>query len=230
MRYLIKFATRGRAQKFLEGMENIYQTIKTDDYLIVVSVDEDDAEMVAMIPDINRMRNTAGYIGKPWGKVAAINRDVSLYIPWDILVNYSDDMRLASGWSEIIERNVKATWNDTDFFYHCNDGHVGERLPTMAIMGREYYERFGYIYHPAYRSVSCDAEQFYVAITLGKHKYFPEPIVEHRHPVNVRSKYDSVYKVNDQYADQDTKTYFKRMKKNFYVNNPGKVIFEEHKR
>lgn len=230
MRYLIKFATRGRASKFLQGMKNIRESIRTEDYLIVVSVDEDDNEMVAMMPDINRMHNTAGYVGKPWGKVAAINRDVSLYIPWDILVNYSDDMQLANGWSDIVERNVKATWSDTDFFYHCNDGHVGERLPTMSIMGREYYERFGYIYHPAYKSVSCDAEQFYVAITLGKHKYFPEPIVEHRHPVNVKSNYDSVYKINDQYANQDTATYFKRMKKNFYINNPGPTVFDIHKR
>lgn len=229
-RYFIKFATRGRPEKFLQGMKNIEQSTKTDDYLIVVSVDEDDKEMVAMIPEINRMKNTAGYIGKPWGKIAAINRDVSLYIPWHILVNYSDDMVLSNGWDEIVSNNVFKTWPDTDFFYHCNDGHVGERLPTMSIMGREYYERFGYIYHPAYKSVSCDAEAFYVALTLGKHKYFPEPIVEHRHPVNVRGQFDKVYSENDKHTSYDTDLYFRRMKRNFYVNNPGNVVFEQFKR
>jgi len=233
MRFLIKLASRGRPVKFMQAMTNIYETINTNDFLIIVSVDEDDSEMVSMIPDINRMKNAAGYIGKPWGKVAAINRDVSLYIPWDILVNVSDDMVFkVKGWDDIIKSNAKSVWGEsTDFFYHCNDSHVGERLPTMAIMGREYFERFGYIYHPAYRSVSCDAEQYYVALTLGKHHYFEEKIVEHIHPVNVKStKYDLTYKVNDQYADQDTATYFKRMKQNFYIHNAGKTVFDKHKR
>lgn len=233
MRLLIKLATRGRPVKFMQAMTNIYETIKTDDFLIVVSVDEDDHEMVNMIPDINRMKNAAGYIGKPWGKVAAINRDVSLYIPWDVLINFSDDQYFTvKGWDEIMKAKIESVWgHSTDYFAHFSDGHVKERLSTMSVMGREYYERFGYIYHPAYKSVSCDAEAFYVAITLGKHHYFEEQVFEHRHPVNTRAtKYDTTYRTNDIYADQDTATYFRRMKQNFYINNAGKTVFEQHKR
>lgn len=232
MRILIKFATRGRPQKFRQAMDNIRMTIGTDDYLVIVSIDNDDETMMPLLGEINTMKNTQGYAGKPNGKIAAINRDMNPYEPWDILVNLSDDMFFtANNWGLIIQREIRDVFKGSlDCFLHFSDGWVNEKLPTMSIMGREYYERFFYIYAPCYKSVSCDAEAFYVAITLDKHHYFPERIFEHRHPVNVKGNYDQTYKTNDQWQDQDTATYFKRMSKNFYVHNPGKTVFDQFKR
>jgi hypothetical protein len=230
-RLLINYATRKRKDKFLAHMHNIYTTTKTNDFKIVVKVDEDDLEMVALIPEINRMKNTAGYVVKPFGKIAAINAYIPWYEPWDILVNTSDDFEFVSGWDEVLIRRTSGVWpNTTDWFAHFSDGHVHEKLPTMNIFGREYGERFGWVYAPVYKSVSCDAENMYVAQTLGRYHYFPEVLAYHKHPVNVGKGYDDVYKTNDKYADQDTKIYFQRMKKNFCVHNPGKVIFEQFKR
>jgi hypothetical protein len=230
-RLLLNYATRKRKDKFLAHMNNIYATTRTNDFKIVVKVDEDDSDMVALIPEINRMRNTAGYIVKPFGKIAAINAYIPWYEPWDILVNTSDDFEFVPGWDEVLIHRTSGVWpRSTDWFAHFSDGHVKEKLPTMSIFGREYGERFGYVYHPSYKSVSCDAEAMYVAMTLGKYHYFPEVLAEHKHPVNVKHGYDEVYKANDKFADQDTAIYFKRMKANFYVHNPGNVCFEHHKR
>lgn len=231
MRILINYATRKRKDKFLAHMNNIYATTVSNDFKIVVKVDEDDAEMAHMLGDINKMRNTAGYIVKPFGKIAAINAYIPWYEPWDILVNTSDDFTFVKGWDEIMLHRVSGVWpRTTDWFAHFSDGHVFERLPTMSIFGREYGERFGYVYHPSYKSFSCDAEAFYVAQQLGKYHYFPEVLAEHRHPANIRCASDEVYKLNDTFMPYDTDIYFKRMKKNFYINNPGNVIFEQHKR
>lgn len=230
-RILINYATRKRKEKFLAHMNNIYATIGMDDFKIVVKVDEDDSEMVNFIPEINRMRNTAGYIVKPFGKIAAINAYVPWYEPWDILVNTSDDFEFVNGWASILIHRTSGVWpNTTDWFAHFSDGHCFEKLPTMSIFGREYGERFGYVYHPSYKSFSCDAEAMYVAQTLGRYHYFPEVLAKHNHPANIRQGFDEVYKANDKYMPYDTDIYFKRMGKNFYIHNPGKVIFEQHKR
>lgn len=233
MNILIKYATRGRKDKFYAGLHNILDTISgKHPFLIVVSLDVDDKVMMDCIDDINTYENVQAYAGPPNGKIAAINRDVEyLNFNWDLLVNFSDDQRFVfNKWDVHLIHQIKLAWpNTTDFFAHLNDGYVGERLPTMSVMGREYYERFFYIYAPCYKSVSCDAEAYYVAMMLGRHKYFQDIIFKHEHYTNIKGKPDETYRFNDKYADQDTRTYFKRLNKNFYVNNPGPTPFDQFK-
>jgi hypothetical protein len=232
MRILIKYATRGRVEKFRSAIKNIKDTIHTENYLIVVSVDADDTlmiqESITMID-----KSIVFHIGPAHGKVAAINRDINnMYENWDLLINFSDDMRfIVNGWDEIMIKRIKTIWGESlDFFAHFSDGYVFEKLPTMSIIGREYYERFYYIYPPCYKSVSCDAEAMYVSMMLGKHHYFTDGLFKHEHYVNVKgAKIDEVYKKNNTYESHDTKVYFERLNKNFYVNNPGPTPFDQFK-
>lgn len=224
MNLLIKYASRGRHAKFLQGMKNIEETISKDAiYAVCISIDADDKQMLSVKAE--QFHNAQIFIGVPDGKVAAINRDINELpkeIEWDILINYSDDMRfVVQDWDKILIDKIQSVWGDSlDFFAHFNDGYVGEKLPTMSIMGREYYERFFYIYPPCYKSVSCDAEAMFVAQMLGKWHYFPDVLFKHEHPVNVRAVYDSVYRANDTFTKQDTDTFHRRLNKFFYVNNP----------
>lgn len=225
MKFLIKYATRGRPEKFFNAIQSIYDTIGTNDFLIVVSIDSDDQSMTSptVREQLSNLKNAIVYCGSPAGKVAAINRDVEKHNDWDILVNFSDDMQfVCDGWDNLIIKKINQHWNGSlDFFAHFNDGFVGEKLPTMSVMGREYYERFFYIYPPCYNSFSCDAETMFVAMMLEKHKYFTEIICKHNHAVHTGIGYDNTYKHNDQYANADTKTFHKRLNKFFYVNNPN---------
>lgn len=229
---VIKYASRGRKAKFLQRMAEIQQRTRTKDYLIVVTIDENDAEMVAIIDYINSLPNTAGYIIKPFGKIAAINAYIPWHKSWDVLVNYSDDFDFVDGWDEIMMQRIKSVWpNTTDYCAHFSDGFVFERLVTMSVLGREYVERFGWIYPPMYKSVSCDAEQFYVSQMLGKYHYFDKVIAFHEHPVNKKGvAYDQTYRDNDKFADADTALYFKRMRQNFYLTGVDTSIIEKHKR
>ena len=56
---------------------------------------------------------------------------------------------------------------DTDGVLWFFDGWRKD-LNTLCIIGRKYYERFGYIYHPDYKSFWCDAEFTEVANKLKK--------------------------------------------------------------
>lgn len=228
MRILIKYATRGRREMFLERMKNIQSTIsKCRDYLIVVSIDEDDLTM----KDLPDFEKTYVCVGKSQNKIEAINANMDMHANWDLLINFSDDMIFTvNGWDIVLENLTKQQWSDTDFFAHLNDGYVGEKLPTMSIMGKDYYNRFGYIYHPSYKTESCDAEAMYVAMMLGKHKYFPEILFKHEHPCNNGGKTDPTYQRNGAFATADHKNYFERMK-NYFDVCPEKrtcVPFQEH--
>lgn len=212
MRLLIKYATRSRPEKFKAAMKNISDTIKGGDWQIIVSIDSDDTAMGGIALN-EQYPNTQFWINSPGGKIAAINANVPL-TGWDWLVNMSDDMVFVrEGWNEIMEQKIKQVWGEsTDFFANFNDGYQGEKLPTMSIMGYEYYTRFFYIYAPCYKSLSCDAEAMYVAQSLGRYHYFPEVLFKHQHPANVRGlKSDSLYAQNEVFQPQDTRTYFQRL-------------------
>ena len=217
---LIKYATRSRPQQFIKAMRNILQTTVTP-YRIIVSCDEDDrlmntAHMKSYVA--SRFKTTQMFFGPRVNKVEAINRDMDKAGEWSVVVNFSDDMQFKiRAWDRMMLGKIKSVWGEsTDFFAHFNDGYVGDRLPTMSIIGREYHNRDGYIYHPSYKSFSCDAEAMYVAMMRGRHHYFKDLLFKHEHPANSRlNKNDSLYKLNSGYSMHDTENYFARLKRYF---------------
>lgn len=232
MKLLIKYASRHRPGKFLQAMNNILTTVVDPAFQIIVSIDSDDEKMI-QIANNNQFQNTQFYINdNQGGKVGAINANIPL-TGWDWLVNMSDDMQfIVKGWDVRMRESIKAVWgNSTDFFANFNDGFQGPKLCTMSVIGFEYWCRTFFIYKPCYRSLSCDAEEFYVAQMLKRYHYFPELLYKHVHPANVKGvKSDELYVANELFQKQDTETYFKRLNKNFYVNNPGPTPFDRYKK
>lgn len=232
---LIKYATRGRKKLFYRAIENIYETIGTKYFKVIVSADENDPVMNS--DDVRQylfgLNNVRIYYGPHVSKVHAINRDMQWDKEWSWLVNMSDDMEFVQydwDWKmygEIINHFGRG---NLDWFAHFNDGYVAEKLPTMAVMGYEYWERFGYIYHPSYNSVSCDAEQMFVAMMLGKHKYFPEIYFTHEHPANTAKVSDEIIRMNDKFGPGDTENYFVRRERLFDVENPVMIPYNPNVR
>lgn len=221
---LIKYATRGRPEKFKAAIKNIQQTISAKNYFILVSADMDDMSMNNDLIKafIKEQPNCDVIYGESPNKVHAINRDMEMVEDWSMLINMSDDMTFTvNGWDEKMKESIKNKWGgSTDYFAHFSDGYVKEKLPTMSIMGYEYYKRFNYIYHRDYASVSCDAEAMYVAQMLDRYHYFPEIYFLHLHPANVPTPTDATYMRNNIHDIPDTDIYFKRYKLGFEVKNP----------
>lgn len=230
MKLLIKYATRGRPGKFLQAMDNILTTITGDDFRIIVSIDSDDKDMI-LIANTSKFPNTTFYVNDNYGgKIGAINANIPLS-GWDWLVNMSDDMVFTvKGWNQIMAEKIRGVWGSSlDFFAHFNDGFQGPKLCTLSVIGFEYYCRTFYIYKPCYRSLSCDAEEFYVAQTLKRYHYFPDMLYQHAHPANMKVASDALYAENEKYAKPDAEVYFKRLNNNFYINNPGQTVFDKYK-
>ena len=232
---LFKYATKSRPYLFLKGIRNI-ESFTHSPFKIIVSCDKHDTSMNRpnIIQHIHSKPNWGIYFGPSISKVHAINRDMEHSGEWDMLVNFSDDMQfMIPGWDNILMAMIKNKWgNSTDYFAHCNDGYLGSALPTMSIMGREYYERDNYIYHPDYSSFSCDAEAMYVAMTRKRYQYFNNVFFKHEHPANNRRlRTDRLYIENGRRGGQDTATYFRRLNNNFDLTEviPGPYAWEQYK-
>jgi hypothetical protein len=226
MRIVFKYTSRSRPDKFRRGAESILRNFSAaNEALFLVTIDSDDATMseafvreclpaptACCIVDVGLSRN----------KIHAINRGLERLReldPWDILVNMSDDMVfLRQGFDAIICANCSP-----DTFLHLPDGHQNEKIATMSIMGRTYFERFGYIYHPDYSSVYCDNEAQDVAKLLGCYRYVNERgIFEHMHPVWKRAEMDEQYKrteTKEMYA-KDGAVYHRRKAAGFPNGGP----------
>lgn len=201
---LYNFASRSRPDKFFKAIENINTLSKTD-HIILAKLDTDDKAMQDRFDEVNRCGAIIVW-GHSKNKIDAINRDIP--DGWDILVNMSDDMVFTK---EGFDLDIIEAFNgDLDQFIHFPDGFTAERLCSMSIIGRDYYDRFGYVYHPDYVSLWCDNEAQDVAKDLGKYKFVNKNIFIHDHPAWTGAKPDQQLIETQKYYRQDQRTYNKR--------------------
>ena len=178
MRILFKYTTRSRRSNFLRGYDSILDKIANrEDYHILISVDKDDQSM-SPLPVLDG--NYTFVVGNSKNKIDAINRDLNEFdYDWDILINMYDDMIFTKkGFDDIIRAEF---YKDFNQYLHFNDGNQKCNVCTMHIVGRNYYDRFNYIYHPDYISLWCDVENDIVAKQLGCYKYMGDNIKLFRH-------------------------------------------------
>lgn len=224
---LFKYASRSRTQKFFHGLQNILDHLgDKENFCILVSLDKDDTTMNNKEVITHLMQYMKIYenkivvkYGVSKSKVDAINRDVNEIkdrFDFDILVNFSDDMVfITKSFDEVIRDKFKQVYADTDGNIYFNDGFVGDRLSTMSIIGRKYYDKFNYIYHPSYYSLWCDNEYTELAKRNQKLSYFTEDIFRHNHPSNVGGLVDEQLIKTEGYSDVDRQNYLARQQNNF---------------
>jgi hypothetical protein len=216
---LVKFPTRSRPEQFLKTLAEYYNKAKDNkniEYLI--SYDLDDSKMTPNV--IAKAKSLGGNIkmigGHSKSKIHACNRDVEKARDWDIVLLVSDDMFIqVDEWDEILRYNMLKNYPDTDGCLWFNDSHQ-IRICTLTCMGKKYYERFNYLYHPSYKSLWCDNEFTEVAQKLGKMTYVNLKLVNHQHPCWGRKmQMDDLYRINEGFFKIDAENYNKRKAKNF---------------
>ena len=187
---LFKLATRSRPEKARASINNIIENCKSDNFTILVSADFDDDSM----KNFSYVHSNVTIVyGISKSKIDAINRDLDIAPKFEILINTSDDMLFTyKGFDNIIRQDFE---DNLDQFIHYSDGNQKENISTMSIMGKEYYERFNYIYHPDYKSLWCDAEATEVAVLLGKYRYMGDNkiLFRHMHPAWGLAESDAQY-------------------------------------
>lgn len=209
------FASRSRPDRFFETLDNITQMSAQQDHFIVAKLDTDDLTMNndAIKARIESYPGVMVRWGTSKSKIHAINRDLNDLPPWDVMVCASDDMRFRTHGFDNIIRCVMP--NDLDAFIHLQDDYAKERVATVSILGRKYYERDNAIYNEAYYSMWCDDEETEKAKIRGKHILVPGIHIEHLHYTNnAKAKKDELYWRNDTY-NADKKIFEQRKAMNF---------------
>lgn len=214
MRILYKLTSRSRPERFLKVIENIKSLARHDDYLILCTLDSDDASMVPYRAALAQMDKVQCFYGRSKSKIDAINRDMDKVSGWNILFNVSDDqLFLVEGFDKIVIDKVNSVGGDC--FLHYPDANAKDRLATMSIMDEKYYRRTNYIYHPSYISLWCDNEAMLVAKKLGRYFYTNHMIFDHYHPSFNRVPTDDQYRKTESYYAVDKRNFEHRKRLNF---------------
>lgn len=218
---LIKYASRSRPERFFKGLDSIYDNLADkENFNVLCSFDSDDISMsgLEIINRLNKYKNIIYYFGKSNSKIHAINRDMDKAPLFDILINFSDDQQfLINEFDDIIRNDMHAYFPLGDGFLHYPDSHTKERLPTMSIMDKKYFDRTGYIYNPEYKNVYCDNEAMEVAKILGRYMFVNKIIFDHFHPIWGMAEMDAQYLISENQNSYriDNNTYQKRKAINF---------------
>lgn len=215
---LIKFPTRNRRDKFFKVLDLYYQYIddKENTYFLI-TCDNDDNSMnnQEVIDKFKTYNNLSVDYSNNKSKIQAINYGIDEHL-FDILVVASDDMiPQTKGFDNIIRDKMNEYFPNYDGILWFNDGYQGNNLNTLPILGVEYYDRFGYVYHPSYKSLWCDNEFMEVANKLNKQVYINDVIIKHEHQVWTGEKWDELQIINDSFNDVDKNNFIRRKKNRF---------------
>ena len=220
MKLLIKFPTRGRRDKFYKVLDLYYDMLEDiDNTEFCITMDEDDPIMNnnAVFNRLDTYDNLSYYVGYSKSKIEAINADLEEFNDIDIILLASDDMiPQIKGYDNIIRENMKKYYPDTDGVLWFFDGNRKD-LNTLCILGKKYYDRFSYIYHPAYKSFYSDNEFMLVANKLKKQTFIDQIIIRHEHPdiPQYRNNMDEMYMKERKNYPHDFQIYEMRRKNNF---------------
>lgn len=201
---------------------------------IAVSCDVDDATMTGseiqqqLFQVIDRFAWKSMYYSANSSKIEACNADIEkVDYPWDIIVLVSDDMiPEVYGYDNYIRQ---AATPDLDCILWFNDGFQGYKLNTLTMFGRTMYERFGYLYHPDYKSLFCDTELTDLCKGSLKDKtvYKPPCIIRHRHPMLGHAvAFDALYARNQRFYEEDLRTYIARKQYDYDLSVLIPTLFE----
>jgi hypothetical protein len=223
MKILLKYPTRNRPVLFLKNIkEYVSQCHNLSDIEFIVSYDTDDKsitqdvllEAKKIYPHIKLIEGTSN------NKIHACNRDIEKATSnWDILLLISDDMFVQSyGWDEEIRKAMDSFYPDTNGCLWFHDGSKQKVISTLSCIGRKYYESFGYIYYPEYKSFFCDNEYTEIATQKNKITFIDNVIIKHEHPHwGGGVKMDDLYIKNDIHWKHDENLFNKRKLTNFAV-------------
>jgi hypothetical protein len=182
---LVKFPTRGRPDKFFTVLDRYYYGARRKDltnFLITCDLDDISMNNDAIHQKLQGYKNLTVVYGNSKSKIQAVNADMDHAPEYDIILLASDDMvPEEKGYDEVIRQKMTELYPDTDGVLWFFDGYRRD-FNTLCILGKKYYERFGYIYHPSYKSFWCDNEFTDVANQLGKQTFIDKVIIRHIHP------------------------------------------------
>lgn len=234
---LFKLATRGRPSAFFETMDSIYGNLyDTDNMYVLITAGEDDETMnnPEVIEAVSKYKNAFLLFGENTSKSQATNRDLDIkgreWCDWDIIINTADDQRfIFKGFDEIVRHEMDRAYPDMDGFLHFFEPDTGTALAVMYCAGRKYFERFGFIAHPAYKSLFWDNYYMDTAKILGRYTYVATHIFNHLCPAygHYNKPRDAMFDRDQALWGHDEAVFHRHMARNYdLVTENGEIKFK----
>jgi hypothetical protein len=214
--------SRSRPEKALETFHKWSNHTPQERYIL--SLDYDDPDLQKYLDgmpnefvlwfDVHKQPSQNAYIvvGKNRSAVDAINN--AARFASGTLVVISDDMEPCYNWEYELGQVIKKhednhPYNDP-WILKTYDG-IQPYIITMPIMNKEYYKKFGYIYHPDFKHLFCDTYLTCVADIIGK-KITAGLLFKHNHYSINGTPPDELHKRNDATWKEGQDTFIKLMK------------------
>lgn len=147
----------------------------------IVCVDQPDAESgrraIDTLPGTARVRLVVN--AGPRTCVAGWN-EAAKAVTGEVVIALSDDFAAPPHWDEALATLEPAGWWCGDRVVAVWDGNNGDVF-TLPILTRTRLARFGYLFHPSYESLYCDAEFTAVAKAEGVVIEARHLLFEHHH-------------------------------------------------
>jgi hypothetical protein len=142
----------------------------------------------------------------------------------DILIYLSDDFKCPDNWDEKIRslfafatmqpKNMPALLKVDDCLQQFN-----VCVLTIPIMNRELYEKLGYFWHPAYKSMFVDEDLFWTCTNNNWMMYAPELQFPHEHCSIGKAERDETYIRSEANWNQGKEVFEKRRLEGFPLCN-----------
>lgn len=163
---------------FFESLDSLNSNIRDrDNYHISLTLDLDDE--ILNTEDVRNALKLYPNTSIEWGlsksKIDAVNRSFPENYEWDVVIIWSNDMICTFyGMDDLMRMYMKQAIDETGnkFLCHFPDADAQHLLNVLYIASKEYYNMFGYVYHPSYLSLWCDNESMCVSKMLGLYYYF----------------------------------------------------------
>lgn len=215
---LIKIPTRSRPHQFFKNLDSFYGKLSQNvPYLFLITCDTDDESMNNSLVKkrLESYPNLEFSFSTNTSKVEACNKDIERY-DFDILLAVHDDMQaLEKGFDEIIVKTMLENFPDFDGVLNFHDGFVGGQCNTFPVVGKKFYDRFGYLYNPGYKALVCNVELTNISKMLKKEVVIDAAIIRHNHPSWNAGKQDELYAKNEKHHTADLELFLERRARQF---------------
>jgi hypothetical protein len=212
LKFSLLHPSRSRPTKSFDATQKWIQNASSTDFEVIVSIDDNDPHRDQYLAIYSNVPKAKVIINKNRSAVDAINNAAKESIG-EILIVVSDDTGCTNQWDTIIS---KATEGHSDYILKVYDG-VQKWIITMPIMDREYYNRYGFVYYPAFKHMFVDTFLTHQADALKKVIWRNDITIPHHHYSVTKSGKDEVSMTADSTLYEGERVYKNLVDQNLLI-------------
>lgn len=215
MKFSLLHPSRQRPHKSYSATKKWLDYAASRDFELIVSIDENDPLKDEYIQLYNNHHgfNVHLIVRQNKSAVDAIN-NAAKEASGEIFIVVSDDTDTIDRWDQVISKAVEGR---KDFVLKVADG-IQNWIVTMPVMDKDYYNRFGYVYHPDFAHMFCDTCLTHTADALGRVIWRNDIRFEHLHYSVRKSQKDNVSIKADATFEEGKRVYLDMVRRNLLLD------------